>query len=231
MAKGKKSTGQGDKNIVAVEQALSKSERFIENNQNTIIWVVAIVVLIVGGYIGYNRFILEPREREATAEIYKAEQYFNQSKYNRALEGDGVHLGFLDIIDSYRRTKTANIARYYAGISLLRTGEFEEAIEHLQNYRKRDQLTGAMALGFIGDAYLELDDKTNALKYYIEAAEYKPNSLTTPMFLFKAAQLKEIKEDYEGAYNFYYKIKTKYHGSRESADIDYYLGRTSGLMK
>jgi tetratricopeptide (TPR) repeat protein len=214
-----------EKNIVAVEEALSRSEQFIERNQNILIGVVAAIVLIIGGYIGYTRFILEPREREARTEMFMAERFFEKDSLRIALEGDGANLGFLDIISEYRMTKSANLARYYAGISLLKLGEYEDAIKHLKRFRGRDQVVAAMAYGAIGDAYLQLDDSKNALKYYLRASDHKPNPLTTPLFLMKAATVHELQEDYDKAVDLYKRIRDDYPNSNEGRNADRLIGR------
>ncbi|MFW5792656.1 MAG: tetratricopeptide repeat protein [Bacteroidota bacterium] len=230
MAKGKKST-QGEKNIIAVEEALGKSEKFIERNQNILIWVITLIVLIIAGYIGYNRFILEPKEREAASEMFVAENYFDEGEYMLALEGDEENYGFLDIIDEFRMTKSANLAKYYSGITYLKLGEYENAIEYLDKFKKRDQMLGTLAYGATGDAYLEMDDKENALYYYKEAAKFKPNKFTTPIFILKAAQLAEHMENYQEALSFYEKIKTEYHNTIEADNIDVHIGRVKGFIK
>jgi len=230
MAKQKKHT-KGEKNIEAVEGALSKTEQFIEKNQNLIFWVVGAIVVIAAGYIGYTRFVMEPREQSARAEIFMAEKYFERDSLELALYGDGMHLGFVDIASEYRMTKTANLATYYAGISYLRLGNYEEAIEYLKNYRGRDQVLGAMALGAIGDAYLQLEDKNSAIRYYTRAYRYEPNKLTTPIFLFKAAQLNEYKDNYKEAVNLYKRIREEYPDSQEARDIDRYISRAQTLVE
>lgn len=226
-----KKTEQGEKNIVAVEEALSRSEQFIEKNQNILIGVVAVIILLIGGYIGYIRFILEPREQDARAEMFVAEQYFEQDNFRLALDGDGNSLGFLDIISSYRMTRTANLARYYAGVSYLNLGEYDEAIHHLKKFRRRDQLVGAMALGAIGDAYLELDDKNAALRYYTRAANHQPNQLTTPTFLMKAGMLHELKGEHQKALELYTRLRNEYPNTNEGRNIERYIARARSAQK
>ncbi|MFW5663883.1 MAG: tetratricopeptide repeat protein [bacterium] len=223
--KKEKTKDQSEKNIVAVEEALSKSEQFIERNQNLLIGVVAAIVLIIAGYIGYTRFILEPKEQEARAEIFMAEQYFEQDSLRLALEGDGANLGFLDIISDYGMTKTANLARYYAGVSYLNLGEYEEAIEHLQKFRKKDQLVGAMAYGALGDAYLNMDDYSEAAKQYRRAANHEPNPLTSPAFLMKLGRVLELEGDHEGALEAYQTIKNDFPDTNEGRNIEKYIAR------
>ncbi len=226
MAKSKKRKDKDDnKNIVVVEEALSKSEQFIERNQNIIVYSVAVIVILIAGYIGYTRFILEPREREGLAEMFMAEKYFQEEDFELALEGDGEYPGFLDIISDYRMTRAANLARYYAGISLIRLGEFEEGIDHLNSFRKRDQLLGAMAYGAIGDAYWELGEPERAARYYRRAYNYEPNNLTTPLFLLKAGLLHEEKGEYDTALELYERIRREYPESTEGRDIEKYIAR------
>ena len=114
-----------DKKIVVTEEVSSKSEQFIERNQKIIIGVITAIVLIIGILLIYTRFVLGPRQQEATTEMFMAERYFEMDSLRLALEGDGTHLGFLEIISEYRMTRSANLARYYAGISHLWLGEYE----------------------------------------------------------------------------------------------------------
>jgi tetratricopeptide (TPR) repeat protein len=218
-----------DKNIVAVEEALSRSEQFIERNQNLIVWVVAVIVLIIAGYIGFTRFILTPRAEEARAEMFMAEKYFENDDYEQALEGDGTYPGFLDIISDYRMTSAANLSRYYAGISYLRQGDYEMAIDHLKRFRARDQILGAMAYGAIGDAYLEMEDMQQASRYYRKAYRYKPNNFTTPLFLQKAGLLFEEMGEYNNALSLYERIKNEYPDSNEGRTIDRYIARAKAM--
>ncbi len=224
MAKSKKNK-QDDRNIVAVEEALSKSEQFIEKHQNTIIYTVGIVVLLIAGYIGYTRFILTPREKDAQAELFMAQKYFERGDFELALEGDGEYLGFLDIIADFRMTKSANLSRYYAGLSMLHLGEYEEGVDLLKRFRTNDQMLGAMRYGAIGDAYWELGDLQRASRYYRRAYRYKPNNLTTPVYLLKAGLLFEYRGEYEEAIRLYERIRKEYADTNEGRDIEKYIAR------
>ena len=59
---------------------------------------------------------------------------------------------------------------------LLKLGDFDNAIEYLNDFHSDDIILSALALGCIGDAYLELADHDNALNYYNEAIK---NSIMT----------------------------------------------------
>jgi len=228
MAKKKDRT---EENITAVEEALSRSELFIEKNQKTLTIIVGIIVLIVLGFFGTKRFYVDPREKEAKALIYKAEQYFAQDSLRLALEGDGNYPGFLEIIDEYRWTKTARLANYYAGIALLKTGEYEDAIRHLKKFRSRDFLISNMATAAIGDAYFQLGKPGSAVKYYLRAARRNVNDLTTPVFLMKAAQTYEYMGEWKKALDIYNRIKNEHFQTQEGREVEKYIAHAQAMMK
>ncbi|MCK5838441.1 MAG: tetratricopeptide repeat protein, partial [Bacteroidales bacterium] len=98
MAKKKDKT---EENILAIEEALSKTELFIEKNQKMITIVVGIIVVVVIAFFGFRKLYLSPKESEAQTQMFMAEKYFDKDSMNLALYGDGNYLGFLDIIDEY----------------------------------------------------------------------------------------------------------------------------------
>ena len=206
-----------------VEQALSRTEHYIEENRKSLSIILAVIVLVVGGYMMYNRLLLEPKEGEAQSQIYRAEQYFEQDSFLLALEGDGDALGLIEIIDEYGITSTANLAQYYAGISYLRLGEFENAIEHLKQFDSDDKLITVIALGALGDAYVELDDYEEAISFYEKASSKNENDLTSAIYLKKAGLACEAIENYKKALVAYEEIKSSYPNSEEARDIDKFI--------
>lgn len=212
-------------NLQNIENALTKTEQFIEDYQTKIIYGIGIVVLIVVGYLGFTRFYLRPKENEAKTQMFMAEQYFEKDSFNLALNGDGNYLGFLDIIDSYSITRQAKLARYYAGISYLHLGKFQEAIDYLNRFKTKDIITGPIALGAKGDAYLEMGEQNKALKEYKNAAAFSDNELTTPLYLMKAGNLLESMDQPEKAIECYQQIKDKYAATMQGLAIDKYIAR------
>ena len=209
--------------IENIEDALTKTEQFIEENKNTLLAIVAVIFVIVGGYIGVRRFILEPKEKTAQSEMFMAERYFQQDSFRLALEGDGQYPGFEEIIDDFGMTKSAKLSNYYAGICYLHLGDYESAIEYLKKFKANDKLVIVVAKGAIGDAYSELEDYETAIQYYTEAADKNPNVLTSAIYLKKAGLVYEKLDDYAKALEMYKKIKTQFPGSDEARDIDKYI--------
>jgi hypothetical protein len=216
--------------IVKVEEALSKTEKFIEKNQKILTIIIGIIVVVVLIFFGFKRFYMAPREQEVKEQMFMAERYFEMDSTNLALNGDGMYPGFLSIIDDYSMTDGANLAKYYAGICYLRNGNYNEAIDYLKKFKGHDQIVGPMAKGAIGDAYIELNEPAKAVDFYLEAAEMKDNEFTTPVFLMKTGWTYEIMKDYKSALSVYEKIKYNYPASNEGREIDKYIAHVKGLM-
>lgn len=214
--------------IEVIESSLSKTEQFIEDNQRTLTIVIIVILAIVGGYLGYKKYVVGPAELEAQQQSFAAEQYFEKDSFRLALYGDGNAFGFEQIADEYSSTKAGNLANYYAGICQLNLGEYESAIEYLESFSTDDKMVGPMALAAIGDAYCELQDFDKAAGYYEDAAALHVNDFTTPAILFKAGLVYEEKGDYAKALATYEKIKKEYPKSFEGnlSRIEKYIART-----
>ncbi|MCB9361093.1 MAG: tetratricopeptide repeat protein [Flavobacteriales bacterium] len=225
----KKHNEENQEVIVDVQEVYSKTEHFVENNKKNLSIIVGGIVVVIALYLGYTKMYIAPMEIEAQSSMFMAEKYFEQDSLQKAINGDGLNYGFIDIIDEYSGTKSANLAHYYLGISYLRTGDYEAAIDELKSFSSDDIMVSSIALGAIGDAYLELGEIDDAISYYKKAAKNQENDLTSPMYLFKAGIAYEEKGDYQAAFDNYTKIKNDYAESSEGRTIEKYLARAEAL--
>lgn len=219
-----------------LDETASKSEQWIIKNQNIIFIVMASVVVLVLAFMGYQKYIAEPNEKEAANELAYPKKYFNQAQtssvavdslYTLGLEGADGKYGFIDIADKYSRTDAGNLANYYAGISYLKMKKYEEAINYLDKFKSDDDILGPVAKGAIGDAFADIDQLEDALEYYEKAASLKENSFSTPLFLFKAANTAMDLGEYKKALTMFTKIKKEYPTSEEGKDIDVYINKAT----
>jgi len=210
-----------------------KKGSFVLENSKSLLFIAGAVIVLVAIYIWYQNVYLKNRAMEASAKMYKAEQYVGvDSLATKAINGDSGYPGFEKIADEYANTKSANLANLYLGGIYLRKGEYKKATEALGKYSETGSpVADPLALGLLGDAYSELKDYKQAATYYKKASEKASNKFTSPMFLKKLGLVYEQLKDYKSAQDAYEKIRSEYPASEEAVMIDSYIERAAGLAK
>ncbi|WP_417885586.1 hypothetical protein [Zunongwangia sp.] len=222
-----------------LDHGASKTETWVAENQKPIYIVIGILVVAVLGYLGYQQFIQEPNEAEAANEMAQAQNYMqaamsasgaqSDSLYNLALQGGEGKYGFLDIIDNYGSTKSANLAAYNAGFAYLNTGKYQKAIEYLEDFNSDDEILGPLAVGGIGDAFMQLEQPEEALDYYKKAANMQSNSFTTPKFLLKAAITALKVGNGKDALEYLNSLENEYPESPEAEKAPVFKGQAQAM--
>jgi tetratricopeptide (TPR) repeat protein len=207
-----------------VQHALTASEMFIEKYQKQILIGVAAVLLVVLVVLSFRNFYMEPREKAAENEMYKAQALFATDSFKIALDGNAQTIGFKEIASQYGLTSSGNLASAYAGICYFKIGKYDDAIKYLSDYSGKDNYFKTTVIGLIGDCYVNLNDNDKALSYFEKAADMK-NDVLSPVYLKKAGLVYESQNQPEKAEKNYTTIKEKYPKSSEASDIDKYLAR------
>lgn len=205
---------------------LKRIEFYFEKNQKAIIGILAVVLVVVGGFFGYRNFILLPKEEKASAALFPAERAFESGNYDIALNGDGMTGGALNVIKKYKGTKAGNLAYYYAGLSYLNTGDFANAIKHLEKFDGKKTPFQYLAYGALGDAYMESNNSSKGIESYKKAAQNEKDAFTAALYLFRAGVASEMAGKINDAKKYYKEIKAKYPNSEQGRNIDKYLART-----
>ncbi|WP_310993938.1 tetratricopeptide repeat protein [Aequorivita marina] len=222
-----------------LDEGASKTEAWIEKNQKLILGVIGVVAVCVLGYFLYQKFVQQPKEAEAMNEMFQAQNYWEQaltapakdSLYNLSLQGGEGKYGFLDIMNNYSGTNAANLAHYYAGMAYLNTNKYKEAVAQLDKFKSDDDMLAPLAKGAIGDAFMQLGQNEDALKYYEEAAKMRTNDFTTPRFLLKAGIAAMSLKNTDKALSHFKKIADDYPKSAEAAKAEIYTGRAEAMKK
>ncbi len=220
-----------------LDEGANKTEAWVEKNQKVILGIVGAIAICVLAYLAYEQFIQKPNDVEASNEIYQAQKYYEQaltadasdSLYLRALNGGEGKLGMLDIISEYGGTKTGNMAKYYAGVSYLNMNDYSNAIKYLDDFKSDDVIIGAVAKGALGDAFAQLNQKEDALKYYEQAATMNDNEFTAPKFLLKAGVLALDMGNGGTAKKHLTTLTEKYPTSAEALKAAAYLGQAEAM--
>ena len=212
-----------NENAEAVVEAVSKTEKFFNENGKLLSIIAGAVVVLTVGLFCLNKFVYVPAAEEAKGQMAYAEELFRAGDYETAMNGDGNTLGFAQIIDEYG-AKAGKSANFYAGVCELHLGNWESAISYLKKYDGKDAILKARATACIGDAYVALENYSEALVYFEKAAAVIDNMFAAD-YLLKAGVTAEKLGQNEKALGFYEVIKNKYPQSVAGYDIDKYIGR------
>ncbi|MDH5396526.1 MAG: tetratricopeptide repeat protein [Cyclobacteriaceae bacterium] len=229
-SKGKKNQSEGGllESPEALVKEISRSEEFLNKHKVLTYAVVAGLLIVVGGIVGFRYYKTNLNE-QAQSEMFQAVYYFEQDSLNLALRGDGNNLGFVDIAEDYSNSKAGNLANFYAGSVYLKQGKYDLALLYLQDFSSNDLLVQGRAYSLIGDVYMEQSNYAEAVKAYEQAANYKPNKHFTPQYLIKVALAYEKLNDLEKAKKAYQQIVEKYWESEEYQYARKNLARLGGI--
>jgi len=218
--------------VNTLDENVSKTEQWVTANQKYIFIIVGLAAVLVLGFLGFDKYVQQPRESQAMNDMYSAQKYFDEavataqdSLFTLSLNGADGKYGMLDIADTYSGTNAGNLANYYAGMAYLNMKDYVNAIEYLNAFESTDDVLGPIAKGGIGDAFVQLEQLEDAYDYYVQAANAKTNNYTTPMYLYKAGVLGLKLDKNSKALEYFKTIKADFPESTEAKDIDVFIGK------
>lgn len=215
-----------DETLVDIVEARESAVDWIERNQNIVLGVVVGLILIVGGWFAYQNLYKIPRNVDAKEQMWRAQFQFERDSFALALENPGGgYPGFLGIINQFSGTTAANLAQYYAGVSYLNLGRYQDAVDHLRRFNPTNDLMAIMKHGALGDAYAELGQMDNAISSYRRAVRAGDNSFLTPYFMKKHGLALMHQGNYREAIPIFEDIKKLYPDSPESQEAQRFLAR------
>lgn len=240
----KKVTVSTEDNITVETYTVKKD--FWSKYSKPIIIAGSVIILLIGGWYGYQKLIKEPKEQKAAEAIFPAESLFdkmaqtgfNKDSVNIVLNGGAVEgnkiTGLLSVINNYGGTPAANRAAYMAGAAYLQTGDFAKAIKYLNDFDDN----GAYQLDIkrnimLGHAYAEQNKTEEALSAYKKAAAVndKDEAFTADALIIAAAYAESIGKT-KDAIELYTKVRDEYPAfpAVQSGEIDKNLAKI-GVLK
>ena len=104
-------------------------------------------------------------------------------------------------------------------------GDNESAIDYLSKFSSDDEVVSSIALGSMGDAYMNIGEFDDAISFWTKAAFNSENNFTKPIYLKRAALALEEKGDIDRAIEYYSTIQKNYSKSEEARDIEKFIIR------
>lgn len=218
---------KGARPVTENEEVLDRAKDFWGRYGKIISLALGAVIVLVGGFLAYKKFIKEPNEKKAADAIFRAQQFYAQDSVDKALKGDGLTPGFEKVISQYGSTEAGELAKFYAGSIYLKKGDFAKAANYLKDFKTEAPQIQARAYKLLGDALSEQAKSKDAIDAYKKAAAtFEEDEAGAAEALFFAAYLADkVLKDKTQAVELYKEIRTKYSNSRSiwAADAEKYL--------
>lgn len=213
-------------------EIVDKAKVFWGKNGKSILIALGALVVLGGGYFAYQQFMRKPKIAESIDRSFKAEEYFKVDSFQLALNGDGVHPGFIKIAESYSGTPAGNLANFYAGASYIKLNMNDKAVKYLEDFHTDSKPVQQRAYKLLGDAYGDLGKGEKALEFYKKAANhFESDQMASAEALFSAAYLAHnVLNKKEEAIDLYKQLKEKYPGTQQGFEADKYLAQL-GIYK
>lgn len=215
-----------EETLMSLEQSLTKTELYIEENKNSLSLIVGAIIVIFAAYYAYKEYYVKPKGVKAQNTLFAAENQFRNGNYDLALNGEeGGHAGLLDVIDDFSGTPAGDLAQAYAGLSYAKQGDFATAIDYLEAYKGSGTVSEPIIKGALADCYAETGDLDKAFATYKEAAQLNDNKLSAPVMWSKAAMMAEALSKTEEAKTIYQALVKDYESTREGQEAKKMLAK------
>ena len=226
MSKRNTRSRKDDETLVDIVEVRDQAQDWFEENQNLVIGILAGIIIVIGGYLAYVNFVQKPKIMEAEEQIVQAQLQYEKDSFALALSNPGGgYDGFLGIIDNYGGTPSANLSKYYAGMCYLYLGDYNAALDYLEDFDADGLTMPTLKAGALGDVHSELGNVEDAKKYYKKASEVQDNDFLSAYYLKKYGEYLEQNGDAQGALEAYKELKAKYPTSPDARNIDLYITR------
>ena len=216
--------------VQEVQNVKKPSVPIWESNPQLVTYVLGGIALLVAGWLLYKKLIVAPKEKEAVAAMWQAELLFGRDSFQMALENPGGGFeGFASLADQYSGTKAGNACNYYAAICNLQMGNFDEAINYMNNYDGSGEVLPAIKYGVLGDCYSEKQDFAKAIDFYGKAADAAKIDLVAIYYLKKLGMLNEHEGNKDAAMKAYERIKRDFPNQQlnDWRDVEKYMYRAN----
>lgn len=208
------------------DETVSASVSFYDNHKKSILYGGGGVLALIIACLLIHQFYIVPRSNKADEALFAAEAQFRAGNYDKALNGDSVSVGFLQVIDDYGCTKAANLAKMYAGLCQANLGQYEAAVKMLEDFSGCDDaMISPAAIGALGNCYAQLEQNDKAASTLEKAAQKADNNTLSPVFLIQAGQIYESLGKNDKALACYQKVKDSYKQSYLSNEVEKYIER------
>ena len=196
-----------------------------ENNSKIKIgtYVLGGLVVLILLYFSYRQFIVKPSNEKSNDGWWIAMNYITKDSTDQAIKL------LVPFVKKYDGHVGGEIGQYLLGTQYMKKGQFQKAMNELEDVSVSDTYMSVMTVGLQGDCLSELKNYEQATTKYAEAADMLDNEFTAPMYLFKAGLHAELAKNYEDATTYFTRIRDDYPDYGNQKTIDKYIARVSSV--
>lgn len=192
---------------------------FYEKNKKSVLIGLSAIILLFAGYFYYTKIHLPEKNMKGQGELFIAQRYFGMDSLNQVLNGDGEAPGAPEVAADYSGTPAGNLAAFYTGRTYMDQGQFQEALDYLDDVSFSDEIMSALVICLRGDCHVELGNIEKGAELYWEAAENRDNKFTAPYSYIKAGRAYSELENWDKAAEAYRKVVEDYPEYSTSVNV------------
>ena len=172
-----------EQQAAAQEQQVNKTEAFFEKNKKAIIIAVVAIIAVVVCAILLNTYYFQPRQQEASTELAKSQELFQQEQFDKALAGfQKVASDAVNALENFSGKNDQMItpaAEGALGNAYANLNQLDKAVEHLKKAASMADNNSLSPTFLIqaGEILESQGKKDEALKLYQEVKEKYFNSM------------------------------------------------------
>src|SRR5579862_328601 len=210
-----------------------KAQSFYDVNRKNISYaLVALVVLVIGGYVYFHR--QQTNNEIAATDLGKVFQIYDKGnsdlqQFKAAIDGQpqkGV-VGLQKIVDDFGSTDNGELARFYLANAEFNLGRYDDALKNFEKFSSGDRVISAAAEAGIAGCLEAKKSFSDAGSHYEKAAGIAADTYNSPAYLNDAARAFAAAGEKEKAVALYQRLKKEYPTSESARDADRFLAQLS----
>ena len=184
-----KKSNPSEKNT-GFSELYSNTEKFVDKYRNALTIGLGAIVVVVLGFLAYQRFMVEPRIKKSHNEKTMTDD--QSLRIEAGQSSDSVIVsGLTDYLAANSDNPAAPRAAFQLGIAQRNLGKYQEALSTLESLQMENDVLTPLLEANIGDCYVELGNLESAIEHFAKGADRasqgKAEGALAPYCLYKQA--------------------------------------------
>lgn len=208
-----------------LNDTLSKAELRVQNNKKTIMWASVAVAAVVAIILIYVYAVYRPAVNKANNQFGLASNaYMAAGAQGMPSDSTLVELGALYEAAAAEGHDGGNNATLMAAIISYQTGDYQKALDLLNDYTLSDEVIAATSQALQGDCYVNLGDLDKGLEAFRKAEKTaNGNPLLVPYMLIKQANVLREQKKFTEEAAIYESLLNTYPQYQRTSGVDFQL--------